>query len=114
MAFKTLCGSAKLWVMIKTCLQWTESLSVSSRGKTVMQCMLMSTSVCVCVVQVRESLARLRHHLSRNQMLEGTSITATILAVQAQCNHSSLAQLLGLTVVCIAHSPIFCQMPVGQ
>ena len=35
-----------------------------------MQCMLMSKSA--SVVQVRETQARLRHHLSRKQMLEGT------------------------------------------
>ncbi len=33
----------------------------------------------VCVVQVRETQARLKHHLNRNQMLEGTLVTATML-----------------------------------
>ncbi len=42
-----------------------------------MQCMLMIESA--CVVQVRETQARLRHHWSRKQMLEGTLVTATIL-----------------------------------
>ena len=50
-----------------------------SRNKTVVECMLASESVCVCVTQVRETQARLRHHLNRKQMLEGTLITATML-----------------------------------
>ena len=77
-----------------------------------MQCLLMSKSA--FVVQVRETQARLRHHLSRKQMLEGTFSHSHNPAVQAQCNHSSLAWLLWLTAVCIAISPISRQMPVGQ
>ena len=68
----------------------------------------------MCVVQVRETQARLRHHLNRNQMLEGTLVTATMLLFSHSAIIPSLAVPLLVKAVCAALSPVSHQMPAGQ
>ena len=66
------------------------------------------------MVQVRETQDRLRHHLSRKQMLEGTLVTATMLLFRHSAIIPSLAVLLLVKVVCAAFSPVSHQMRTGQ